>query len=140
MARGRGEAAWRFVRPTDNMRGERIVIRIDNQCFFRVDVSLAHRGRSKVVAARGSKQCPPTGFRRVYSGSRVGGWVREVGNVHMKSTECEGVKGKAENDTRVTWQRAVPFEVFSLHFPLIAWGSLVTGGEVEEGGANSRSE
>ena len=63
-----------------------------------------------------------------------------MGNVHMKSTECEGVKGKAENDTRVTWQRAVPFEVFSLHFPLIAWGSLVTGGEVEEVGGRAIGE
>ena len=63
-----------------------------------------------------------------------------MGNVHMKSTECEGVKGKAENDTRVTRQRAVPFEVFSLHFPLIAWGSLVTGGEVEEVGGRAIGE
>ena len=31
-----------------------------------------------------------------------------------------------------TRQRAVPFEVFSLHLPLIAWRNLVTGGEVEE--------
>ena len=46
-----GGAAWRLVRPTDNMRRERIVIRIDNQSFFRVDVPLTHRGRSKVVAA-----------------------------------------------------------------------------------------
>ena len=60
-----------------------------------------------------------------------------MGNVHMKSTECEGVKGKAENDTRVTRQRAVPFEVFSLHLPLIAWRSLVTGGEVEEVGGRA---
>ena len=135
-----GGTAWRLVRPTDNVRREGIVIRIDNQSFFRVDVPLTHRGRSKVVAARGSKQCPPRGFRRVRSGSRVGRWVREVGNVHMKSTECEGVKGKAENDTRVTRQRAVPFEVFSLHLPLIAWRNLVTGGEVEEVGGRAIGE
>ena len=43
-----------------------------------------------------------------------------MGNVHMESAECEGVKCKAKNDTRVSRQRAVPFEVFGLHFPLIA--------------------
>ena len=59
------------------------------------------------------------GVQKSHSGSGVGRWVREVGNVHMRSTECEGVKGKAENNTRVTRQRAVPFEVFSLHLPLI---------------------
>ena len=43
-----GGTAWRLVRPTDNVRREGIVIRIDNQSFFRVDVPLTHRGRSKV--------------------------------------------------------------------------------------------
>ena len=115
---GRG-TAWRLSRPTDNVRREGIVLRLDNQSFFRVDVPLTHRGRRKVVAARGSKQCPTRGIRRVHSGSGVGRWVREVDNVHMRSMKREGVKGKAENNTRVTRQRAVPFEVFSLHLPLI---------------------
>ena len=72
---GRG-TAWRLSRPTDNVRREGIVLRLDNQSFFRVDVPLTHRGRRKVVAARGSKQCPPRGIRRVHSGSGVGRWVR----------------------------------------------------------------
>ena len=37
---------------------EGIVLRLDDQSFFGVDVPLTHRGRRKVVAARGSKQCP----------------------------------------------------------------------------------
>ena len=45
--------------------------------------------------------------------------IREVDNVHMGSMKREGVKGKAENNTRVTRQRAVPFEVFSIHLPFI---------------------
>ena len=63
-----------------------------------------------------------------------------MGNVHMKSAECEGVKCKAKNNTRVSRQRAVPFKVFCLQFPLIAWGSLVTGGEVEEVGSRAIGE
>ena len=43
-----------------------------------------------------------------------------MGNVNMESAECEGVKRKAKNDTRMSGQGAVPFEVFGLHFPLIA--------------------
>ena len=116
---GRGPA-WGLSRPTDNVWREGIVLRLDDQSFFGVDVPLTHRGRRKVVAARGSKQCPPRGIRRVHSGSGVGRWVREVDNVHMRSMKREGVKGEAENNTRVTRQRAVPFEVFSLHLPLIA--------------------
>ena len=114
-----GSTSWRLSRPTDNVRREGIVLRLDNQSFFGVDVPLTHRRRRKVVAARGSKQGPPRGIRRVHSGSGVGRWVREVDNVHMRSMKREGVKGKAENNTRVTRQRAVPFEVFSLHLPLI---------------------
>ena len=68
---GRG-TAWRLSRPTDNVRREGIVLRLDDQSFFGVDVPLTHRGRRKVVAARGSKQCPPRGIRRVHSGSGVG--------------------------------------------------------------------
>ena len=116
---GRGPA-WRLSRPADNVWREGIVLRVNDQSFFRVDVPLTHRGRRKVVAARGSKQCPLRGIRRVHSGSGVGRWVREVDNVHMRSMKREGVKGKAENNTRVTGQRAMPFEVFSLHLPLIA--------------------
>ena len=116
---GRGPA-WGLSRPTDNVWREGIVLRLDDQSFFGVDVPLTHRGRRKVVAARGSKQCPPRGIRRVHSGSGVGRWVREVDNVHMRSMKREGVKGEAENNTRVTRQRAMPFEVFSLHLPLIA--------------------
>ena len=115
---GRG-TAWRLSRPTDKVGREGIVLRLDNQSFFGVYVPLTHRGRRKVVAARGSKQCPPRGIRRVHSGSGVGRWVREVNNVHMGSMKREGVKGKAENNTRVTRQRAVPFEVFSIHLPFI---------------------
>ena len=115
---GRG-TAWRLSRPTDKVGREGIVLRLDNQSFFGVYVPLTHRGRRKVVAARGSKQCPPRGIRRVHSGSGVGRWVGEVDNVHMRSMKREGVKGKAENNTRVTRQRAVPFEVFSLHLPFI---------------------
>ena len=115
---GRG-TAWRLSRPTDKVGREGIVLRLDNQSFFGVNVPLTHRGRRKVVAARGSKQCPPRGIRRVHSGSGVGRRVREVDNVHMGSVKREGVKGKAENNTRVTRQRAVPFEVFSIHLPFI---------------------
>ena len=115
---GRG-TAWRLSRPTDKVGREGIVLRLDNQSFFGVYVPLTHRGRRKVVAARGSKQCPPRGIRRVHSGSGVGRWVGEVDNVHMRSMKREGVKGKAENNMRVTRQRAVPFEVFSLHLPFI---------------------
>ena len=84
------------------MGREGIVLRLDNQSFFRVDVPLTHRSGRKVVAARGSKQGPPRGFGRVYSGSGVGKWVREVDDVHMRSMKREGVKSKAENNTRVT--------------------------------------
>ena len=116
---GRGPA-WGLSRPTDKVWREGIVLRLDDQSFFGVGVPLTHRGCRKVVAARGSKQCPPRGIRRVHSGSGVGRWVREVDNVHMRSMKREGVKGEAENNTRVTRQRAMPFEVFSLHLPLIA--------------------
>ena len=115
-----GSTSWRFGRPTDNVRRERIVIRIDNQGFFRVDVPLTHRGRSKVVTARGREHCPPSGFKGVYPGSRVGSRIWEVGNINIRRTECEGVKGKAKSDTRMSGQGAVPFEVFGLHFPLVA--------------------
>ena len=37
-------------------------------------------------------------------------------------------------------QRAVPFEVFSLHLPLIAWRNLATSGEVEEVGGGAIGE
>ena len=115
---GRG-AAWRLSRPTDKVGRKGIVLRLNNKSFFGVYVPLTHRRRRKVVAARGSKQCPPRGIRRVHSGSGVGRWVREVDNVHVRGVKREGVKGKAENNTRVTRQRAVPFEVFSLHLPFI---------------------
>ena len=104
---GRG-TAWRLSRPMDSHQDR------EPELF-----QGGRGGRRKVVAARGSKQCPPRGVRRVHSGSGVGRWVREVDNVHMRSMKREGVKGKAENNTRVTRQRAVPFEVFSLHRPLI---------------------
>ena len=87
--------AWRLSRPADNVWREGIVFRLNDQSFFRVDVPLTHRGRRKVVAARGSKQCPPRRIRRVHSGSGVGRWVREVDNVHMRSMKREGVKGKS---------------------------------------------
>ena len=114
-----GGTAWRLGRPTYKVGREGVVLRLDHQGLFGVYVPLTHRGRRKVVAARGSKQCPPRGIRRVHSGSGVGRWVGEVDNVHMRSMKREGVKGKAENNTRVTRQRAVPFEVFSLHLPFI---------------------
>ena len=101
---GRG-TAWRLSRPTDNVWREGIVLRLDDQSFFGVDVALTHRGRRKVVAARGSKQCPPRGIRRVHSGSGVGRWVREVDNVHMRSMKREGVKSKAENNTMTKGRR-----------------------------------
>ena len=101
------------------MGREGVVLRLDHQGLFGVYVPLTHRGRRKVVAARGSKQGPPSGIRRVHSGSGVGRWVGEVDNVHMRGMKREGVKGKAENNTRVARQRTVPFEVFSLHLPFI---------------------
>ena len=65
--------AWRLSRPADNVWREGIVLRLNDQSFSRVDVPLTHRGRRKVVAARGSKQCPPRRIRRVHSGSGVDG-------------------------------------------------------------------
>ena len=104
------------------MRRERIIIRIENQGFFRVDVPLTHRGSSKVVTARGREHCPARRFKGVYPGFRVGSRIREVGNIDFLRTECEGVKGKAESDARMSGQGAVPFKVFGLHFPLVAEG------------------
>ena len=95
-----GGTAWRLGRPTYKVGREGVVLRLDHQGLFGVYVPLTHRGRRKVVAARGSKQCPPRGIRRVHSGSGVGRWVGEVDNVHMRSMKREGVKGKAENNTR----------------------------------------
>ena len=102
-----------------------------------MDVPLTHGGGGKVVAARGSKQCPPRGVRGVHSGSRVGRWVREVDDVHMGSVKREGVKGKAENNARVTRQRAVPFEMFCIHLPFVTWRNLGASGEVEEVGGRA---
>ena len=59
------------------------------------------------------------GVRGVHSGSRVGRRVREVDDVHMGSMKREGVKGKTENNARVTRQGAVPFEMFGIHLPFI---------------------
>ena len=80
----------------DNMRRERIIVRVDYQGFFGVDVPLTHRGSSKVVTARGREHCPPRRFKGIYPGSRIGRWVREL------RAECEGVKGKAESDARMS--------------------------------------
>ena len=56
---GRG-TAWRLGRPTYKVGREGVVLRLDHQGLFGVDVPLTHGGGGKVVAARGSKQCPPT--------------------------------------------------------------------------------
>ena len=135
-----GGTAWRLGRPTYKVGREGVVLRLDHQGLFRVNVPLTHRGRSEVVAARGSKQCPPSGIRRVHSGSGVGRWVGEVDNVHMRSMKREGVQGKAENNTRVTRQRAVPFEMFCIHLPCVTRRELGAGGEVEEVGGRAISE
>ena len=136
---GRG-TAWRLGRPTYKVGREGVVLRLDHQGLFGVDVPLTHGRGGKVVAARGSKQCPPRGVRGVHSGSRVGRWVREVDDVHMGSMKREGVKGKAENNARVTRQRAVPFEMFCIHLPFVTWRNLGTSGEVEEVGGRAVGE
>ena len=74
-----GGTAWRLGRPTYKVGREGVILRLDHQGLFGVYVPLTHRGRRKVVAARGSKQCPPRGIRRVHSGSGVGRWVGEGG-------------------------------------------------------------
>ena len=84
------------------MRRERILVRVDYQGFFGVDVPLTHRGSSKVVTARGREHCPPRRFKGVYPGFRIGRWIREVGNIDFLCAECEGVKGKAESDARMS--------------------------------------
>ena len=55
----------------------------------------------------------------------------------MGSMKREGVKGKAENNARVTRQRAVPFEMFCIHLPFVTWRNLGTSGEVEEVGGRA---
>ena len=135
---GRG-TAWRLGRPTYKV-GREGVLRLDHQGLFGVNVLLTHGGGGKVVAARDSKQCPPRGVRGVHSGSRVGRWVREVDDVHMGSMKREGVKGKTENNARVTRQRAVPFEMFGIHLPFITWRKLGASGEVEEVGGRAVGE
>ena len=55
----------------------------------------------------------------------------------MGSMKREGVKGKTENNARVTRQRAVPFEMFCIHLPFVTWRKLGTSGEVEEVGGRA---
>ena len=68
-----GSTSWRRSRPTDKVRREGIVLRLDNQSFFRVDVPLTHRSGRKVVAARGSKQGPPRGSEESTLDLELGG-------------------------------------------------------------------
>ena len=54
----------------------------------------------------------PRRFKGVYPGSRIGRWIREVGDIDFLRAECEGVKGKAESDARMSCHSKFSASIF----------------------------
>ena len=92
---------------------------------------------SKVVTARGMVH--PAGSRESTLDLELGAGYGKWAILTFSALSVRESRAKLRM-TRGSGQGAVPFEVFGLHFPLVACGDLITGCEVEKVGGRTIGE